>query len=130
QHEFGHGADRAGRGAGAGPTRARRQRPARRVRRGLHLGLGGAALVALLFPGQGAQFVGMGRDLAERYAAARDAWHEADQALGVELSRIAWEGPEAELTTTHNAQPAILVHSVAAFRAAAESLGDVRFAAG
>ncbi|HEY8468838.1 MAG TPA: ACP S-malonyltransferase [Longimicrobiales bacterium] len=87
-------------------------------------------MVALLFPGQGAQYVGMGRDLADRYPAVRDLWREADEALGVELSRIAWEGPEQELTATHNAQPAILVHSIAVFRLVAGAFEDVRFAAG
>ena len=87
-------------------------------------------MVALLFPGQGAQFVGMGRDLAERYPAARDLWREAEDALGVPLSRIAWEGPEEELTATHNAQPAILVHSIAVYRLVEEAIEDVRFAAG
>ncbi|HUH11876.1 MAG TPA: ACP S-malonyltransferase [Longimicrobiales bacterium] len=87
-------------------------------------------MVALLFPGQGSQAVGMGRDLAEAFPAARAAFEEADAALGVPLSRIMWEGPAEELTLTHNAQPALLTHSVAAFRVTAEALGDVRFAAG
>jgi [acyl-carrier-protein] S-malonyltransferase len=64
-------------------------------------------------PGQGAQKVGMGRDLAERFPAARDAFAAIDEALGTRLSRIMWEGPEDELTLTHNAQPAILAHSIA-----------------
>jgi len=72
----------------------------------------------------------MGRDVAERYPVARDAWREAEDVLGVDLSRIAWEGPEEELTATHNAQPAILVHSIAVYRVVAEALGDVRIAAG
>lgn len=55
----------------------------------------------------------MGRDLAERFPAARAVFDEADDALGFPLSRLMWEGPEAELTLTHNAQPAILVHSLA-----------------
>ena len=67
----------------------------------------------LLCPGQGAQRVGMGQDLAERFPAARAVFAEADAALGTRLSRIMWEGPESELTLTHNAQPAILVHTLA-----------------
>ena len=55
----------------------------------------------------------MGRDLAERFPAARDTFAAIDEALGVSLSRLMWEGPEAELTLTHNAQPAILAHSAA-----------------
>ncbi len=69
--------------------------------------------VVLLCPGQGAQRVGMGKDLAERFPVARDWFAEADDALGLPLSRLMWEGPEEELTLTHNAQPAILVHSLA-----------------
>jgi [acyl-carrier-protein] S-malonyltransferase len=87
-------------------------------------------MVGLLFPGQGSQFVGMGRDLAEAYPQARQAFEEADDVLGYSLSRVAWQGPETELTATQNAQPAILVHSVAAFRVVHERLGDVRMAAG
>jgi [acyl-carrier-protein] S-malonyltransferase len=67
----------------------------------------------LLFPGQGAQKVGMGKDLAERFPAARAVFQRADAALGTALSRAMWDGPEAELTLTHNAQPAILVHALA-----------------
>jgi len=67
----------------------------------------------LLFPGQGAQKVGMGKDLAERFPAARAMFQRADSALGLALSRVMWEGPESELTLTHNAQPAILVHALA-----------------
>jgi [acyl-carrier-protein] S-malonyltransferase len=69
--------------------------------------------MVLMCPGQGAQKVGMGRDLAERFPAARDTFAAIDEALGVPLSRLMWEGPEAELTLTHNAQPAILAHSAA-----------------
>ncbi len=72
----------------------------------------------------------MGRDLAERFPAARQVFEEADEILGFALSRIAWEGPEDELTATLNAQPAILVHSVAVLRVISETLGDVAFAAG
>lgn len=94
------------------------------------MGFGGDQVVALLFPGQGAQEVGMGRDLAERFAAARAVFERADEALGVSLSRIMWEGPSDELTATHNAQPAILTHSLAVHTVVAERLGEVALAAG
>lgn len=68
-----------------------------------------------LCPGQGAQKVGMGRDLAERFPAARDTFAAIDDALGVPLSRLMFEGPEDELTATQNTQPAILAHSAAVF---------------
>lgn len=87
-------------------------------------------MVALLFPGQGSQFVGMGRDLADAFPLARETFEEADDALGIPLSRILWEGPEDELTATLNAQPAILVHSIAAYRVLTPVLEDVAYAAG
>ncbi len=70
-----------------------------------------------LCPGQGAQKVGMGKDLAAAFPAARDTFQAIDEALGVALSKIMFEGPEDELTATHNAQPAILAHSAAVFAA-------------
>ncbi|MGW8266192.1 MAG: ACP S-malonyltransferase [Longimicrobiales bacterium] len=86
--------------------------------------------VALLFPGQGSQFVGMGRDLAEAFPEAAEVFQEADDLLGFGLSRLAWEGPEEELILTKNAQPALLAHSVAVHRVIGEELGPVAMAAG
>ena len=79
----------------------------------------------LLFPGQGAQKVGMGKDLAERFPAARAMFQRADSALGLALSRVMWEGPESELTLTHNAQPAILVHALAVLAVVGPRLAPV-----
>jgi [acyl-carrier-protein] S-malonyltransferase len=86
--------------------------------------------IGLLFPGQGSQFVGMGRDLVERFPAARDAFEEADDVLGFSLSCLCWEGPEEELLRTRNAQPAILVHSIAVWRLVQERLDQAAVAAG
>ena len=72
--------------------------------------------IALLFPGQGSQAVGMGRDLAEKYPAARQTFEEADDALGYRLSQLCFEGPEEKLRLTEITQPAILTASVAALR--------------
>lgn len=94
------------------------------------MGLGGGPVVALLFPGQGAQHVGMGQDLAAAYPAAREIFERADEALATSLSGVMWNGPEEELTATHNAQPAILTHSVAVHALVADELGDVGLAAG
>jgi len=72
----------------------------------------------------------MGRELANAFPEAARVFEEADEVLGVHLSRLAWEGPEAELTLTKNAQPALLVHSVAVLRVAGAWLGSVSMAAG
>jgi [acyl-carrier-protein] S-malonyltransferase len=74
------------------------------------------AQVAFIFPGQGSQAVGMGQDLRDGFAAARELFAEADDALGFSLSRLISEGPEAELRRTANTQPAILLVSVAVYR--------------
>jgi len=73
--------------------------------------------IALLFPGQGAQKVGMGADLAREFPAARRVFDEADEALGFSLSRMCFEGPEEDLRLTANTQPATLATSIAALRA-------------
>src|SRR6516165_5801394 len=70
--------------------------------------------IAFIFPGQGSQYPGMGRDLAENFARARSVFDQADQALGFSLSKLCFEGPAEELQLTANAQPAILAVSVAA----------------
>ena len=77
----------------------------------------GLAHVAFVFPGQGSQAVGMGRDLCDAFPVARALADEADEALGFPLSRLIREGPEAELRRTANTQPAILLVSIAAYRA-------------
>ena len=71
---------------------------------------------AFLFPGQGSQAIGMGKDLAEKYPIARQTFEEADEALGMKISQLCFEGPEDELRLTENTQPAILTASVAAWR--------------
>jgi [acyl-carrier-protein] S-malonyltransferase len=87
--------------------------------------------VILLFPGQGSQRPGMGRDLADAYPAARAVFDEADRDLGFSLSSLAFEGPESELTSTQNAQPALLAHGAAAWSVVRERVArSVRAAAG
>jgi len=87
--------------------------------------------VAYIFPGQGSQFAGMGRELAEHSAAAREVFAEADDALGFSLSELCFEGPDEALQLTENTQPAILATSVAALRALeAEGLPSPAFVAG
>jgi [acyl-carrier-protein] S-malonyltransferase len=79
---------------------------------------------AFVFPGQGSQVAGMGKELAEGSPAARQIFAEADEALGFALSKLCWEGPEAELNATLNTQPALLVTSIAALRALREKVGE------
>lgn len=71
---------------------------------------------AFIFPGQGSQSVGMGRELADAFASAREVFDEVNDALGQNLSRLMWEGPQEELTLTENAQPAIMAVSLAVIR--------------
>ncbi|WP_306151099.1 ACP S-malonyltransferase [Roseovarius sp. MMSF_3281] len=79
---------------------------------------------AFVFPGQGAQTIGMGKELAEAYPAARAVFDEVDDALGEKLSALIWEGEQEELTLTQNAQPALMATSLAAMRALeAEGVG-------
>ena len=90
---------------------------------------------ALVFPGQGSQAVGMGRDLAAAFVTARDTFEEIDEALHQNLSRLMFEGPESELTLTENAQPALLAASLAVLRVLArdgalELKRDAAFVAG
>ena len=73
--------------------------------------------LAFVFPGQGAQTIGMGRDLAEAYPAAKAVFDEVDEALGQKLSALIWEGDAETLTLTENAQPALMATSMAAIRA-------------
>jgi [acyl-carrier-protein] S-malonyltransferase len=87
--------------------------------------------VVLLFPGQGSQKPGMGKDVAERFPAARGVFDAADAALGVSLSQLCFEGPADELTLTHNAQPALLAHGAAVWAVVRERIASrVRAAAG
>lgn len=87
--------------------------------------------IVLLFPGQGSQKPGMGKDLAAAFPAAREAFAEADAALGESLSTLCYEGPAETLTLTNNAQPALLAHGAALWATTRDALqGSVRAAAG
>src|SRR5438045_6935370 len=80
--------------------------------------------IALRFAGQGAQSVGMGRDLAEQFPVAADLFRKTDEILGRNLSQVAWSGPIEELTKTSNCQPALYVHGLACLAALRELTGD------
>src|SRR2546427_10344934 len=80
--------------------------------------------IASLFAGQGAQVVGMGKDLAEQFPTAADLFRRADEILRRKLSQIAWNGPIEELTKTSNCQPALFVHGLACFSILRELVGD------
>jgi [acyl-carrier-protein] S-malonyltransferase len=90
---------------------------------------------AFVFPGQGSQTVGMGRDLAQAFSSAKAVFDEVDDALGQKLSQIMWEGPQETLTLTENAQPALMAHSLAVMRVLEAEKGlklaeHVKFVAG
>src|SRR5438093_4651432 len=80
--------------------------------------------IALLFAGQGAQAVGMGKDLADAFPAAANLFRQADEILGRKLSEVVWNGPIEELTKTSNCQPALFVHGLACLAALRELAGD------
>src|SRR3954453_2938032 len=80
---------------------------------------------AFVFPGQGSQYAGMGKDVFEAYPAARKVFHDIDEALGVEISKLCFEGPDEQLKLTENTQPAILAVS-SAIHAVLEDLGATR----
>src|SRR5438045_3165746 len=84
-----------------------------------------AKKIALLFAGQGAQSVGMGRDLVAHHPVAGELFSQADEILGRSLSGIAWNGPLEELTKTSNCQPALYVHGLACLAALQNAAGDL-----
>jgi [acyl-carrier-protein] S-malonyltransferase len=86
--------------------------------------------LAFIFPGQGSQILGMGKDLAEKYPIARQTFEEADEALGYKLSELCFEGPEGQLRLTEITQPAILTTSIAALRVLETRIPKPIFVAG
>ncbi len=87
-------------------------------------------LIAFLFPGQGSQLVGMGKDLFDKYPVARQAFDEADEALGYKLSQLCFEGPQEQLNLTEITQPAILTMSIATLRVLETSIPKPCYVAG
>jgi len=87
---------------------------------------------AIIFPGQGSQVVGMGKELSDLMPIAAETFREADQTLGFSLSKVCWDGPAEELNSTINTQPALLTHSIAIFRTIQEKISSFnpRYAAG
>jgi [acyl-carrier-protein] S-malonyltransferase len=90
----------------------------------------GSQKIAFIFPGQGSQAAGMGKDLTEKYPVARQTFEEADDALGYKLSQVCFEGPEDQLRLTEITQPAILTVSIAALRVLETQMAKPSFVAG
>jgi len=86
--------------------------------------------IAFVFPGQGSQYVGMGKELADKFSSAAAAFSEADQVLGFPLTDLCWQGPEEELKITYNTQPALLTTSIACLRVLEEHGVKADFVAG
>lgn len=81
---------------------------------------------AFVFPGQGSQTVSMGKELAAQYPIAKETFDEADSILGTSLSQLMWEGPDTDLNETINTQPALYIHSIAAYRTFSDLYPDIK----